>query len=51
MPFFGGEKHVSKKYTILGKNMGDCAADQPIIEVGGRRCILKLDQKSKRGLE
>ncbi len=27
--------------------MGDCAADQPIVDVGGGRCILKLDQKSK----
>ncbi len=48
MPFFGGEKHVPKKYTFFGKNMGDCAMDRPIVDVGERRCILKLDQKSKK---
>ena len=30
------------------KNMGDCAADRPIVDVGESRCILKLDQKSKQ---
>ena len=32
------------------KNMGDCAADRPIVDVGERRCILKLDQKSKKSM-